>query len=820
MTPGSPLQATQVVGVPVSCSDLASSPSSTALTPLMDRHIQRFIYLALASDPKLWTPKYMEEWEESTRQRNLALGVSGFMLYSPPYFFEVLEGFPEVIGPLFHTIRRDPRYERCLVLGDMHCVERRYPGWNAHGVTDTAALQVMLPTLLGQISQAFLSMWKYFPRHAADLMLQGKDPRLEPPDSREVVIAFVQIVEFPALLKHPALKGYIADMLSKMFDISARASEASGGRVAKVVNGTILLYWPAVAAAAAYNSVWSMAQTLAALRDEYGPYSPHSLVYMRAGLHCGQALLCNVGMSKADITLLGDTINVAAYLALLATTLHARILVSEAVRSRMGDAGKHLEGMGPQQIKGRTQVVTCYRSPGAQLDGRMVLERITCFNGELESSSCPRSPVCDYDQIPINERPPLFHDLLQSSDPAPKQMAGCLTWWASRWRARPPPDPNLITVMYISRASVPLDDAEIHAIHRFGYRRNKGQDLTAELLYVDGLFVQTVEGPAAAVQALWRRLKRDPRHAEVVVVHLARTQRRLCSSPLSLHIMSATEIAAMPVLPEVLGQLLRSLKSLEAYVPYAVVQHVRAGSDPHAMPPARVDINMVAADIVCFTSLSEGSPLTEVWQICTTFIDLCTSAIRDAGGQVIKLIGDCVTAYFPPEAAAAALSAARNLIQICLMRCQYVHPLDCRSVMACAVALDYGPVITASCGSHNLSKYVITGEVSVRVMDVLRITRTAGRKVILTKPFTDRLPHPEAVEPVPSPLSAESLACYALAGPEMLLDVPAIRKSIETYHRACETVCSTPYQNLLPESKSEEQPPLVALMSHNPQKAS
>lgn len=70
---------------------------------------------------------------------------------------------------------------------------------------------------------------------------------------------------------------------------------------------------------------------------------------------------------------------------------------------------------------------------------------------------------------------------------------------------------------------------------------------------------------------------------------------------------------ALPlVLPEILGQVTRSLMSLEAYVPYTVVQHIRAGRDPHQLPPARVDVIMMACDIVCFTSLSEGCPLSEV----------------------------------------------------------------------------------------------------------------------------------------------------------------------------------------------------------------
>lgn len=39
-----------------------------------------------------------------------------------------------------------------------------------------------------------------------------------------------------------------------------------------------------------------------------------------------------------------------------------------------------------------------------------------------------------------------------------------------------------------------------------------------------------------------------------------------------------------------------------------------AGQLPRFSPPTRVPVVMMASDIVCFTSLSEGTPLTEVWQ--------------------------------------------------------------------------------------------------------------------------------------------------------------------------------------------------------------
>eukprot|EP00667_Euglena_gracilis_P035783 EG_transcript_67614 len=103
----------------------------------------------------------------------------------------------------------------------------------------------MIPTLLGQVAQAFLSMWQYLPRSPADIVLQGKDPRKEPPESREIVIAFVQIVEFHAILSHPALGEFIADLVGLFMDVCAQNIEGSGGQVAKFLNGTCMMYWPA-----------------------------------------------------------------------------------------------------------------------------------------------------------------------------------------------------------------------------------------------------------------------------------------------------------------------------------------------------------------------------------------------------------------------------------------------------------------------------------------------------------------------------------------------------------------------------------------------
>lgn len=53
--------------------------------------------------------------------------------------------------------------------------------------------------------------------------------------------------------------------------------------------------------------------------------------------------------------------------------------------------------------------------------------------------------------------------------------------------------------------------------------RNRSLDVTGMLLFEDGCFLQTIEGPQAAVSALWTSIQRDERHdhIEVLTEHMA-----------------------------------------------------------------------------------------------------------------------------------------------------------------------------------------------------------------------------------------------------------------------------------------------------------
>eukprot|EP00668_Euglena_longa_P002243 GGOE01002589.1.p1 GENE.GGOE01002589.1~~GGOE01002589.1.p1 ORF type:complete len:389 (-),score=79.39 GGOE01002589.1:897-1982(-) len=332
---------------------------------------------------------------------------------------------------------------------------------------------------------------------------------------------------------------------------------------------------------------------------------------------------------------------------------------------------------------------------------------------------------------------------------------------------------------------------ELMRIKRQSHRLNEAAGITSELLFLNGTFTQRIEGPASAVFALWERLQRDPRHEQIVAVHLVPLQERTCTTPVKLTIMSAEELQVLPVLPNLLRQIARTFQCLETYLPYPVTRCILAGTDPGQMLPVRTNLVMMATDIVSFTRLSEGCELTEVWQLCTTFIDLCTREIEKGGGYVMKLIGDCVHAYFPPNAARAALSAAQNIVYMCKESQRQLHRLDCRSAMYCGFGLDYGPVVMAPSGKE-YATFMLFGEVVRRVMDVESVSRSTGRRIILTRPIVDLLPAGPLFVPVPSPNLPETVLCYAVDGEEWELKMEEVEKAIQEYQTACRTARAVP----------------------------
>jgi hypothetical protein len=61
-------------------------------------------------------------------------------------------------------------------------------------------------------------------------------------------------------------------------------------------------------------------------------------------------------------------------------------------------------------------------------------------------------------------------------------------------------------------------DAEINQILQTSRRNNKEQNVTGALLFDSGYFAQALEGPRPAIERIFERIQRDPRHGDVTVL--------------------------------------------------------------------------------------------------------------------------------------------------------------------------------------------------------------------------------------------------------------------------------------------------------------
>lgn len=115
-------------------------------------------------------------------------------------------------------------------------------------------------------------------------------------------------------------------------------------------------------------------------------------------------------------------------------------------------------------------------------------------------------------------------------------------------------------IYYRSRSCLAADadaSAEVEAILAQARVKNDVAGLTGALVFSDHRFFQLLEGPAAALQATFDRIARDPRHGDVTVLYSGRRDARrfggwsmayVGRDPATLEACRGLSVEALPVL--------------------------------------------------------------------------------------------------------------------------------------------------------------------------------------------------------------------------------------------------------------------------------
>ena len=82
-------------------------------------------------------------------------------------------------------------------------------------------------------------------------------------------------------------------------------------------------------------------------------------------------------------------------------------------------------------------------------------------------------------------------------------------------------------LIYLSSARHEMSESSLKDLLSVARRNNRAAGVTGMLLYLDGNFIQYLEGDEPAVREIFGKIKADPRHHTVIVVEEGETDHRL-----------------------------------------------------------------------------------------------------------------------------------------------------------------------------------------------------------------------------------------------------------------------------------------------------
>lgn len=97
-------------------------------------------------------------------------------------------------------------------------------------------------------------------------------------------------------------------------------------------------------------------------------------------------------------------------------------------------------------------------------------------------------------------------------------------------------------LVYTSQAGRGMDAAAYEALAKNRALKNTRKDITGMLLFAKGTIIHVIEGPKGAVTALYEKISRDTRHAEVTLMAEHETQtREYAGQPLAFMSVQASQ---------------------------------------------------------------------------------------------------------------------------------------------------------------------------------------------------------------------------------------------------------------------------------------
>lgn len=160
----------------------------------------------------------------------------------------------------------------------------------------------------------------------------------------------------------------------------------------------------------------------------------------------------------------------------------------------------------------------------------------------------------------------------------------------------------------------------------------------------------------------------------------------------------------------------------------------------------RIEAALWFSDLRNYTAITDTAPPSEIIPLLNDYAEAVITAIHEAGGDVLKLIGDGTLAVFraddPAEACRRALRAEEDLRER-LEALNERRQAQERPITTAYIGLHIGEVFYGNVGSLDRLDFTVVGPAVNETSRIASMCRSVDRPLLLSSTFADALPAAE-----------------------------------------------------------------------------
>lgn len=157
----------------------------------------------------------------------------------------------------------------------------------------------------------------------------------------------------------------------------------------------------------------------------------------------------------------------------------------------------------------------------------------------------------------------------------------------------------------------------------------------------------------------------------------------------------------------------------------------------------RIESVLWFSDLRGFTSITDTASPDEIIPLLNDYADAVITAIRDAGGDVLKLIGDGTLAIFrddDPAAACAKALKAEFLMRRNVRELNARRAMEARPTTTVYLGLHIGEVFFGNIGSTDRLDFTVVGPAVNETSRIASLCRSVDRPLLVSSAFEAALP--------------------------------------------------------------------------------